>query len=98
MIKIDLRKNTLNYEIIVKGHALFDDYGKDIVCASVSTALIMSANLIEKFGINADIKKQKRYFKLNVINSDVTKKIIENLEYTLKDLELQFPKNIKTNL
>ena len=29
MIKVDIKRNHIN----ISGHALFDDYGKDIVCA-----------------------------------------------------------------
>ena len=40
MIKVDIKKNHIN----ISGHALFDDYGKDIVCASVSSIVITSIN------------------------------------------------------
>ena len=35
MIRINIKKNT----IIIKGHANYDKYGKDIVCASVSSII-----------------------------------------------------------
>ena len=45
MIKIKLEKNNDNIKnIIIKGHALYDDYGKDIVCASVSSTIITSVS------------------------------------------------------
>ena len=39
----------------VQGHSDYDIYGKDIVCASISTALIFTANLIEKLNLGYNI-------------------------------------------
>ena len=33
----------------VKGHAGYDEYGKDIVCAAVSVLTVNMANSVEKF-------------------------------------------------
>ena len=45
MIKIKLTKhNNLYKEIVISGHANFDNYGKDIVCASVSSTVITVVN------------------------------------------------------
>ena len=47
MIKVNVKnKNGKVYEIVVKGHAGYDDYGKDIVCASVSTMMITTYFII----------------------------------------------------
>ena len=42
MIKVNIKNN----EITVSGHANYDDYGKDIVCASVSSLVISTVNAI----------------------------------------------------
>ena len=45
MIKVKLEKHNNNLEkIIIKGHALYDDFGKDIVCAAFSATVITSVN------------------------------------------------------
>ena len=45
MIKIKLLKKDSNLEkIIINGHAMYDDFGKDIVCAAVSSTVITSIN------------------------------------------------------
>ena len=41
-----LKKNGNITGFKVSGHAGYDDIGKDIVCASVSSAVMMTANLI----------------------------------------------------
>ena len=46
MINIEIINNKT---IKVKGHANYAEYGQDIVCASVSTAVYMSINQIEVF-------------------------------------------------
>ena len=48
MIKISLKEeNKKIKEIKIKGHAFYDDYGKDIVCAAFSSILITTVNAIE---------------------------------------------------
>ena len=42
MIKIKILKDYIE----VKGHANYDDFGKDIVCASVSSIVITTVNAI----------------------------------------------------
>lgn len=34
-------------EVVISGHALYDDYGKDIVCAAVSAVSINLINAVE---------------------------------------------------
>ena len=83
--------------LIVKGHANQAKYGQDIVCASVSTALIMTINQIEIFSkldkINYNISEG--YFEIEYQNDDIVLNIIKNLEFTLENLKQQYPKNIK---
>ena len=43
MIKVDLTKENV---ITISGHANYDDKGKDIVCASVSSIVITTINAI----------------------------------------------------
>ena len=49
--------------VTITGHAGFDDYGHDIVCASVSTLVISTINALEDYvGLNANVE----------INDDLT--------------------------
>ena len=92
-------KETEQASIEVKGHAGYAKHGHDIVCASISTACIVTANLIEKLelGYNIiDLVCDEGYFRLQVKTSDATSKaIFENLEYTLEDISKQYPKYLK---
>ncbi len=90
-----LRKNQ-EATIEVKGHANYAEYGHDIVCASISTVCIYTANLIEKLNLSyniIDLVCDEGYFRLQVKTTDVTANaIFENLEYTLEEISKQYPK------
>ena len=94
-------KNKNNETTIeVKGHSGYADSGNDIVCAAISTACIMTANLIDKiesirYNI-LDLVCEEGYFRLQVKLADsVTIGIIENFCETLDSLQKQYPKYIK---
>ena len=97
MINIEIINNKT---IKVKGHANYAEYGQDIVCASVSTAVYMSINQIEVFDksecINTIVKEGNACIEV-VSEDEIVKKVISNLIFTLRDLELQYPKYIKIN-
>ena len=97
MIKVKLMKdNNKIRRIIIKGHANFDDYGKDIVCASVSTTVITSVNACLSIDSEAIIYNQDNGLDIEVIKDDmVTNKIIDNMITSLYELEKAYPKNIE---
>ena len=99
MINSIFRFNDKNINTVeVSGHAEFDESGKDIVCAAVSTAIIVTANAINLVGFNDHIELviEEGYFKLEVLKENgILNKLLLNLEYTLHDLEKQYPKYIK---
>ncbi|MGI6787786.1 MAG: ribosomal-processing cysteine protease Prp [Acholeplasmataceae bacterium] len=99
MITYQQTFNQKNLEsITVSGHALFAPYGEDIVCAAVSTAVIMTINAIEKLNEKENIKVDLKegYVKITIVNLTViVKGLLENLMYSLADIKSQFPKYIK---
>jgi len=93
MIKVKVEKDRIS----IKGHANYDDYGKDIVCASVSSIAICSVEAIAKFDENA-IDTKEEQDKLEIIinkHDDTTNKLIDNMLTCLKEIEKQYPQNIK---
>ena len=45
MIKIQVEKENEQYrKVVIEGHAMYDDYGKDIVCSGVSAIVITTVN------------------------------------------------------
>ncbi len=89
--------NQIN-QMEVSGHASYDDSGKDIVCAAVSTAIIVTINALEKLNVLDHIKYEieEGYFLVVIKNTnDVVNALIDNLAYSLNDLNNQYPKYIK---
>lgn len=95
MIKVNINKN----HIEIKGHAMYDDMGKDIVCAAVSTIVITTINAIIRFDKEA-IKYEEKdgYISIDVLkDTNITNTLILNMIELLKELEKQYKKNIKIN-
>ena len=82
----------------VLGHSDYAEEGKDIVCAAVSTAIIVTVNAINLVGFIDYIEYviEEGYFKLEVSKeNEILDQLLINLDYTLHDLEKQYPKYIK---
>ncbi len=93
MIKVYIKKN----EIVIAGHADFDLYGKDIVCASVSSVVITSVNAclrIDEKALTYKEDKDKLTIKITSDNTNVLL-IIENMIAMLSELAQTYNKNIK---
>lgn len=93
MIKIEIENN----KIEIKGHANYDDYGKDIVCASVSSIVITTINAIIEFDPESiyyeDLNNRILIEKLK--DDDITNKLINNMIELLEELEKSYKDNIK---
>ena len=93
MIKIEVTNNHISF----LGHANYNDYGKDIVCAAVSATLITTIEAISKFDIDA-ISIKENTDKVELIQNkhdNITDNLIINMLDLLKELEKKYPKNIK---
>ena len=93
MIKVEIENN----KIEIKGHANYDDYGKDIVCASVSSIVITTINAIIEFDPESiyyeDLNNRILIEKLK--DDDITSKLINNMIELLEELEKSYKDNIK---
>ena len=93
MIKVEVTKNT----IIFLGHANYDEYGKDIVCASASTIAMTSIEAIARFDKDAvDVKEENNKLTINIHkHNNITDTLISNMLSCLQELEKKYSKNIK---
>lgn len=96
MIKINLKyNNDLIESISITGHAGFDDFGKDIVCASVSSIVITSVNAIVRLENDSIKYDDSKGLSIDILShNDITDTLIDNMVSLLKDLEKQYKKNI----
>ncbi len=96
MIKVKVEeKNKEVNKVMITGHALYDDYGKDIVCASVSSIVITTVNAILRIEKDAIFVEEKPFVIEVKKSTEITKKLIENMISLLKELERDYPKNIR---
>ena len=95
MIKIKVTEKNIS----ILGHANYDEYGKDIVCASVSSIVKCSVEAISQYDSNSvDIKQSEDKLDIIINKEDTTtKKLINNMLNCLKEIEKKYPKNIQIN-
>ena len=93
MIKVEVTKK----DITILGHAMYDDYGKDIVCAAVSSTIITSVESIAAINVNAiDVIEEENKLQIIInMHDDITNKLIKTMISLLSELEKKYPKNIK---
>lgn len=98
MLRVKIvKQNNQVKKINLLGHAGYDVYGKDIVCSSISSIMITTVNAIEKFGKGLITYCQgKDNFEIIINkNEKIVDNLIENMLDMLKQLEEDYPKNIK---
>jgi uncharacterized protein YsxB (DUF464 family) len=97
MLKIKVEKDNNQYKnILIKGHALYDNKGKDIVCASVSSIVITTVNAIEMIDNSVIKYKLNDNLEIEVLKSDeIVNKLLDNMINLLEQLMYDYPKNIK---
>lgn len=98
MIRVQItRKDDHVKKINIKGHAGYDDYGKDIVCSSVSSITITTINAILIFNENyISYNEKKDNFEIIINeNNNIVDNLIINMINLLKELSNDYPKNIK---
>ena len=98
MINVKIEKENAKYKkITILGHAMYDDYGKDIVCAAVSSIATTTVNGILALNKNSlSYMVSKKGLSIDVKNTDETTQIlIGNMVSLLKELEVNYPENIE---
>ena len=114
MINIIVKKETnqnnnevVIKRILIKGHADYAEYGKDIVCSSVSSMVILAINIIGEIDKNAIKYTQKDSYTqshepntslieiVNLMNNEGANKVLKTLVNMLKQLANDYPENIR---
>ncbi len=98
MLKVIISKEDNNIKRVeFQGHAMFDDFGKDIVCAAASSIMTTTVNACLKLDKDSIIYNYvDNGLILDIISNDMTTtKLVENMIELLEELENEYPKNIK---
>ena len=93
MIKVEVKKN----KIEIKCHSGYDDYGKDILCASVSSIVITTINAlidIDPESILYEDSNDKMIIEV-LKDDEITKKLINNMICLLEELQNDYKDYIK---
>lgn len=99
MIKVSVeskdKKNIDRIKII--GHADYDEYGKDIVCSSVSSIVTTTVNGLYELDNNyLAVEEVKDGMIITILKQDkISDKLIKNMLTLLSELEISYPENIK---
>lgn len=98
MIKVEI-KHQEDYIILMKvsGHALFDDFGKDIVCAGVSSVMVGLLNALDlKTDYLVEIHEDDQSMMVSTQQPNATGQMICEVGLIqLQTIANQFPKNIQ---
>jgi len=100
MIKVNvISSNDIINEIKIDGHANYDIYGKDIVCASVSSIAITTVNGILNIYPNSIryIQDDNQLLITVVDTNEIVNKLLNNMIILLKELESDYSNYIKIN-
>jgi uncharacterized protein YsxB (DUF464 family) len=82
----------------LSGHSGAGEYGTDIVCSAVSSAVYMAANtIIEIMKLNPEAEVRDGYLKFTMTVDDArkSKSITDGLYLHLSELQSQYPNNLK---
>ena len=98
MIQVKVEKEHAKYKkVTILGHAMYDDYGKDIVCSAASSIVTTTVNgilALDKGSLSYMVSKKG--LTINIKNEDSTTQIlIGNMVSLLKELEKNYPANIE---
>ena len=98
MIKVKVEKeNSIYKKISILGHAMYDDYGKDIVCSACSSIVTTTVNgILSLNNESLNYQVSKKGMTIEVKSNDKTTQIlIDNMISLLKELEGNYPENIE---
>ncbi|MDD4624040.1 MAG: ribosomal-processing cysteine protease Prp [Tenericutes bacterium] len=92
MIKVIIKKN----EIVISGHAGYEEKGKDIVCAAVSSTVLTTVNAILSFDEYAIRVTESDELKIRIAKeTEIVVKLLNNMINMLKELEKDYKEYIK---
>ncbi|MBR5370416.1 MAG: ribosomal-processing cysteine protease Prp [Bacilli bacterium] len=97
MIKVEVvKEKDLYKKVSIIGHAMYADYGKDIVCSAVSSIVTTTINgciALDKDSLSYEVNDKGVYIS-NIVEGN-TQTLINNMVSLLKELEEKYPTNIK---
>lgn len=102
MIKVSIESKDKKHIDLIKihGHAMYDDFGKDIVCSSVSSIVTTTVNGIYEIDntyLTVDLIKDGMIITILKVDK-ICDKLIKNMLTLLSELSDNYPENIKAKI
>ena len=98
MISVKIEKENNKYKKIkILGHAMYDDYGKDIVCSAASSIVTTTVNgilMLSKGSLTYLVSKKGMTIEVKT-DDESTQLLLQNMVNLLKELEVNYPANIE---
>ncbi len=100
MIRVEFSGNSDNITgFEVSGHAGYDEYGRDIVCAAVSALATNTANSIEQFtedDMTVDVDEKTGLLRLTMTStiSDSSKLLLKSFKLGIESIEQAYGSEI----
>lgn len=101
MLEITYTYESAHHELTFKGHACYDDQGKDIVCSYASAVMQTTAHILHRAfplatmvdGMAGDVTLG--FTPHNSTTTDFGRKIFDAVRSVLKELADQYPTNVR---
>ena len=98
MIKVKVTKDSdMIKSVSILGHAMYADFGKDIVWSAASSIVTTTINGIlsfDKEGLSYEVSKDGLVIK-NIKTDNITQTLLNNMISLLKELEKDYPTNVE---
>ena len=98
MIKVKVTKDSdMIKSVSILGHAMYADFGKDIVCSAASSIATTTINGIlsfDKEGLSYEVSKDGLVI-INIKTDNITQTLLNNMISLLKELENDYPTNVE---
>lgn len=98
MIKVKVAKDSdMIKSVSILGHAMYADFGKDIVCSAASSIATTTINGIlsfDKEGLSYEVSKDGLVIK-DIKTDNITQTLLNNMISLLKELEKDYPTNVE---
>ncbi|MCM1370554.1 MAG: ribosomal-processing cysteine protease Prp [Clostridium sp.] len=97
MTKIKVNKDNNNITSIeVIGHTGYNEIGKDIVCASISSIVTTTINGIIRLDNSIKYESKEGFLKIEILNhTNITDTLIDNMLELLEELEKDYKDYVK---
>ena len=87
MTRVVVTLDETQMRVLVSGHSGYDDIGKDIVCAGISSIMNYVTNLVSELTKNFEFKEDSKKATMELVikeNGEVFDKIIKCLIYSFE--------------